>query len=337
MDRGDTLLEDRGLIDGEVITCLKRDLGVDVVFPVLHGAFGEDGTIQGLLELADLPYVGAGVLASAVGMDKATMKLVFAAKGLPICDYAVVLKRDWQRDERAILQTVVNRLGFPVFVKPANLGSSVGITKAHDAEELWQGVALAFEQRCYRPERGEHAGQVIGQCDGYRNRRSVWKASTKRSHISRRWSAYSFGTLLGTLGSGAPGTPCGRSSTRASRWMSYVAELKVSVTRARLPCVSIDLTSPTFTPATCTAAFGCNASASASWAFTVMSWLQGSEMVGPWGMPLMITAAMAAKKRTSVTTPVITGEPRRGVTALPPTRHRAGWSTGRSEAAFQCR
>ena len=76
-------------------------LALDVVFPVLHGPYGEDGTVQGLLELANVPYVGAGVLASAVGMDKAAMKLVFAAKGLPICDYEVVLKRDWQRDERA--------------------------------------------------------------------------------------------------------------------------------------------------------------------------------------------------------------------------------------------
>ena len=79
-------------------------LALDVVFPVLHGPYGEDGTVQGLLELANIPYVGAGVLASAVGMDKAAMKLVFAAKGLPIGDYEVVLKRDWQRDERAIMQ-----------------------------------------------------------------------------------------------------------------------------------------------------------------------------------------------------------------------------------------
>src|SRR5215213_4374297 len=98
-------------------------LALDVVFPVLHGPYGEDGTVQGLLELANIPYVGAGVLASAVGMDKAMMKLVFAAKGLPICDYEVVMKREWQRDERGILQRVVHRLGFPVFVKPANLGS----------------------------------------------------------------------------------------------------------------------------------------------------------------------------------------------------------------------
>src|SRR6186713_2861399 len=98
--------------------------GIDVIFPVLHGPYGEDGTVQGLLELANVPYVGAGVLASAVGMDKATMKMVFAARGLPICDYEVIIKRDWLRDERVVMKTIIDRLGFPVFVKPANLGSS---------------------------------------------------------------------------------------------------------------------------------------------------------------------------------------------------------------------
>ena len=120
-------------------------LSLDVVFPVLHGPYGEDGTVQGLLELANIPYVGAGVLASAVGMDKAVMKLVFAAKGLPICDYDVVMKRDWQHDERGILQRVVTRLGFPVFVKPANLGSSVGISKAKHVAELRTAITLAAQ------------------------------------------------------------------------------------------------------------------------------------------------------------------------------------------------
>jgi D-alanine-D-alanine ligase len=120
-------------------------LRLDVVFPVLHGPYGEDGTVQGLLELANVAYVGAGVLASAVGMDKATMKLVFAAKGLPICDYEVVLKRDWQRRQPAIMHAVVNKLGFPVFVKPANLGSSVGISKARHASELRAAIDLAAE------------------------------------------------------------------------------------------------------------------------------------------------------------------------------------------------
>jgi D-alanine-D-alanine ligase len=118
-------------------------LTLDVIFPVLHGPLGEDGTVQGLFELANVPYVGAGVLGSAVGMDKATMKLVFTAVGLPICDYEVVIKRDWQRDERGTLTRVASRLGFPVFVKPANLGSSVGISKANHATELRAAIDLA--------------------------------------------------------------------------------------------------------------------------------------------------------------------------------------------------
>jgi D-alanine-D-alanine ligase len=124
---------------------LISGVSLDVVFPVLHGPYGEDGTVQGLLELANVPYVGAGVLASAVGMDKAAMKLVFAAKGLSICDYEVVLKHDWQRDEHAIMHRVASRLGFPVFVKPANLGSSVGISKAKHAVELRAAISFAAQ------------------------------------------------------------------------------------------------------------------------------------------------------------------------------------------------
>ena len=124
---------------------LVAGVGLDVVFPALHGPYGEDGSVQGLLELANIPYVGAGVLASAVGMDKAAMKLVFAAKGLPICDYEVVLKHEWKKNEHGVLSAVVNRLGFPVFVKPANLGSSVGISKARHAVELRAAIALAAE------------------------------------------------------------------------------------------------------------------------------------------------------------------------------------------------
>src|SRR5271154_2882028 len=104
---------------------------IDVVFPVLHGTFGEDGTVQGLLELADLPYVGAGVLASALSMDKEMMKRVAAAHGLPVADYYMA---STSRD---------NPFGFPVFVKPANLGSSVGITKAHNIEELDAAIKVA--------------------------------------------------------------------------------------------------------------------------------------------------------------------------------------------------
>ena len=109
---------------------------LDVVVIMLHGPYGEDGTIQGLFELADLPYVGAGVLASAVGMDKAMMKAVFAAHGLPIVEYLVVARREWREDPAPVARRVAETLGFPCFVKPSNLGSSVGITKVPDAAAL---------------------------------------------------------------------------------------------------------------------------------------------------------------------------------------------------------
>ena len=135
----DTLLS----IDRASSQSMVSGVTLDVIFPVLHGPYGEDGTVQGLLELANVPYVGAGVLASAVGMDKAVMKLVFAARGLPICDYVVLTRRDWRHDERGSMHHIVNRLGFPVFVKPANLGSSVGISKAKHATELRTAIELA--------------------------------------------------------------------------------------------------------------------------------------------------------------------------------------------------
>ncbi len=112
---------------------------IDVVFPVLHGTYGEDGTIQGLLELADLAYVGANVLASAVSMDKDVMKRLCRDAGLPVVEYKVVT-RDMLDPE-----AVARALPFPLFVKPANLGSSVGISKAHDMEELKAALMLAAE------------------------------------------------------------------------------------------------------------------------------------------------------------------------------------------------
>lgn len=122
---------------------LVQSMGLDVVFPVLHGPYGEDGTVQGLLELANLPYVGCGVLASAVGMDKAMMKVVFAQHGLPQVDYAVVRRTDWQRNRAGVRSGLLARLPAPLFVKPANLGSSVGISKVHDAAELDAAMDLA--------------------------------------------------------------------------------------------------------------------------------------------------------------------------------------------------
>jgi D-alanine-D-alanine ligase len=120
-------------------------LGLDIVFPVLHGPYGEDGTVQGLLELANIPYVGAGVLASAVGMDKAVSKLVFAARGLPLTRYLVVLRQNWIDRPDDIASSVASELGYPVFAKPANLGSSVGISKVKDPAALAAAIELAAE------------------------------------------------------------------------------------------------------------------------------------------------------------------------------------------------
>jgi D-alanine-D-alanine ligase len=120
-----------------------RAINVDVIFPVLHGTFGEDGTIQGLLELADMAYVGAGVLGSAAGMDKDVMKALFRNAGLPIVKHVTVLRSAWESAPRKVEKLVESKLKYPVFVKPANLGSSVGISKAHDRKELGPAIAEA--------------------------------------------------------------------------------------------------------------------------------------------------------------------------------------------------
>jgi D-alanine-D-alanine ligase len=122
---------------------VPQELGtVDVVFPLLHGPFGEDGTIQGLLELSDTRYVGAGVLASAVGMDKHYMKVVFEAAGLQVGPYIAVTDRQWVKNAESVRKQV-DRLGFPVFVKPARAGSSMGISKVDSLEELDAAVEEA--------------------------------------------------------------------------------------------------------------------------------------------------------------------------------------------------
>ena len=126
-----------------------RAINVDVVFPVLHGTFGEDGTIQGLLELADIPYVGAGVLGSAAGMDKDIMKSLFRAGGLPIVKHVTILRGDWEAEPRKTEKRIEKALKYPVFVKPANLGSSVGISKAHNSKELGPAIyeAAKFDRK----------------------------------------------------------------------------------------------------------------------------------------------------------------------------------------------
>src|SRR6266699_5824328 len=126
-----------------------RAINVDIIFPVLHGTFGEDGTIQGLLELADIPYVGAGVLGSAAGMDKDIMKSLFRATGLPIVRHVTVLRSDWESAPKKVQKLVESKLRYPVFVKPANLGSSVGISKARNRKELGTAIeeAARFDRK----------------------------------------------------------------------------------------------------------------------------------------------------------------------------------------------
>ena len=118
-------------------------LGVDVVFPVLHGTFGEDGTIQGLFELADIPYVGSGVLGSAAGMDKDAMKRMFFAAGLPLTPHVTLLRSEWRDDPKRCVRLLEKSLRYPVFVKPANLGSSVGISKVKSRKQLAEAMDLA--------------------------------------------------------------------------------------------------------------------------------------------------------------------------------------------------
>src|SRR6266550_1483784 len=116
---------------------------LDVVFPVLHGTYGEDGTIQGLLEMAAIPFVGCGTLASACGMDKVTMKALFKEASLPVCAYTWLLRSDWERDQEKVMRRIRREIGFPCFVKPANLGSSVGVSKATDKVSLVKAIELA--------------------------------------------------------------------------------------------------------------------------------------------------------------------------------------------------
>ena len=116
---------------------------LDVIFPILHGPYGEDGTIQGLLELANIPYVGAGVASSAISMDKDLMRTIFQQKGLPILKWITIKRKEWQKDKEKILSLIQDGFEYPLFVKPANLGSSVGITKVHKKEELEKAIDLA--------------------------------------------------------------------------------------------------------------------------------------------------------------------------------------------------
>lgn len=136
---GDTRVKGLSVITGDSISTVP----LDVVFPVLHGTYGEDGTIQGLFEMADIPYVGCGVLASSCGMDKVTMKTLFHDAGLPICRHTWFSRKAWEADQTSIIAAVETQIGYPCFVKPANLGSSVGVSGASTADELKKAIDLA--------------------------------------------------------------------------------------------------------------------------------------------------------------------------------------------------
>ena len=135
---------------------------LDVVFPLIHGTYGEDGTLQGLLELADIPYVGAGVLGSAVGMDKAMMKALFAHAGLPQAPYRVVLRRDWQNNPHAVQTLCEQALNYPLFIKPANLGSSVGISKVNRGDEFTAAMdqAAQYDRKLIVEQSIENAHEI---------------------------------------------------------------------------------------------------------------------------------------------------------------------------------
>lgn len=135
----------RELVAGSLDRVADNGSKIDVAIPILHGTYGEDGTVQGLLEMLDIPYVGAGVLASAVGMDKSVQKLVFAQKGLPIVDFITVKARAWLADPEAVKRKVEDEIGFPCFIKPACLGSSVGISKVKQADQLEPAILDAMQ------------------------------------------------------------------------------------------------------------------------------------------------------------------------------------------------
>lgn len=144
LDQACSVLLDLNFEGGGLI-CDNKPLDIDIVFPVLHGPFGEDGTVQGALELAGIPYVGSGILGSALAMDKVQMKAAFRIHNLPVGSYISFADWEWQEDRRGIEERILDRLGLPVFVKPANLGSSVGISKAGNNRELVGAVEEALK------------------------------------------------------------------------------------------------------------------------------------------------------------------------------------------------
>lgn len=144
---------------------------IDVIFPALHGTFGEDGSIQGLFEMMNIPYVGGGVLASSVGMDKILMKDVYKSYDIPLVDYAWFYRSSWEKNKDAVISSIEEKLGYPVFVKPANLGSSIGINKAKDKEGLISAIEIAihYDRKIIIEEAVENAREINCAVMGYDN------------------------------------------------------------------------------------------------------------------------------------------------------------------------
>jgi D-alanine-D-alanine ligase len=159
---GETAALDPVARQGELVPRPQSLKGLDVVFPVLHGPYGEDGTVQGLLELAGLPYVGAGVTSSALAMDKILFKDVIRAHGLPVVPDLSFKRKRWEAERAAVLDEVEAALGYPVFTKPANLGSSVGVSKCHDRAELAAGLdeAALFDRKLLVERAVPHAREI---------------------------------------------------------------------------------------------------------------------------------------------------------------------------------
>ncbi|NLW23246.1 MAG: D-alanine--D-alanine ligase [Tissierellia bacterium] len=145
---------------------------IDIIFPTIHGTHGEDGTIQGLFELMNIPYVGSGVLSSSVGMDKILMKDVFRANGLPIVDYTWFYRSKWLEDKEKVLLDIENKLDYPLFVKPANLGSSIGISKARDRDSLIESIEIAirYDRKIIVEKAVENAREINCAVMGYNDK-----------------------------------------------------------------------------------------------------------------------------------------------------------------------
>lgn len=148
----------------------RKRINIDVAFPAIHGSFGEDGTLQGLLEMANIPFVGAGVTASAIGMDKILQKDALKSNGIPVVDHIWFLREEWIADRTSVLSKIEKALKYPIFVKPANLGSSIGITKAKNKEDLTSAIELAitFDRRIIVEQGLENIVEINCSVMGYR-------------------------------------------------------------------------------------------------------------------------------------------------------------------------